>query len=306
MNKAYLVATFLVSMSIPAVSQETLHYTSGGNMVNGVYAPGPVGFNLADVNSVSNLNRLPEGVKGLIYVSSSLGCGGDTNAFRSFIDPFRGNARLWGFYLIDEPYIKGYGGKPPCPPGNLLAETRYIKSVIPHALTYMKMGNSAGQKNPNYDDYYPSNTGVDVFGVGSYMCRSDFVGKPGTEDGCDWTMVDRYVDAAEKHIPTANLVPTYQAFSGWRTEATGGVFLMPTVEQTQKILDTWHKRLPNPLMEYAYAWACQEQSTDCLSRDVAMQQVYRDWFAGRVIQPEPEPEPPTHPEGPEPCVPCCK
>jgi hypothetical protein len=167
------------------------------------------------------------------------------------------------------------------------------------------MGNSDGQKNPNYDDYYPGNTGIDVFGVGSYMCRSDFVGKPGTEDGCDWTMVDRYVDAAEKHIPTANLAPTYQAFSGWRTEVSGGVFLMPTVAQAQKILDTWHKRLPNPMMEYAYAWSCQAQSTDCLSRDVAMQQVYKDWFAGRNIVPEPEPEPP-YPEGPETCVPCCK
>jgi hypothetical protein len=303
--RAYLVAAFLASLPLHVAAQETLHYTSGGNMPNGVYAPGPIGFNLADVSSVSNLNRLPENVKGMVYVPSNVGCGGDTSAFRAFIDPYRGNAKLWGFYLIDEPYVKGYGSRAPCPPSNLLAETKYIKTVIPHALTYMKMGNSAGQANPNYDDYTPSNTGIDVFGVGSYLCRSDFVGKPGMDGGCDFTMIDRYVNAAEKVVPTANLAPTYQAFAGWKTETADGVFLMPTVEQTQKILQAWAKRLPHPIMDHAYAWACQERSTDCLSRDTAMQQVYKDWFANRVITPEPEPEPPTHPEGPETCVPCC-
>jgi serralysin len=305
MKKWLIAAVLLLSTSALAQTPQTLHFTSGGNIVDNVYVPGAVGFNLADISSLGGLNRLPDKVLGLVYVSSSIGCGGDTSSFRAFVDQFRDNPKLWGFYLMDEPYVHGYGGKPPCSPGNLLAETRYIKSIIPTAKTYIKMGNSDGQKNPNYDDYYPGNTGIDVFGVGSYMCRSDFVGKPGTEDGCDWTMVDRYVDAAEKHIPTANLAPTYQAFSGWRTEASGGVFLMPTVAQTQKILDTWHKRLPNPMMEYAYAWSCQAQSTDCLSRDVAMQQVYKDWFAGRNIVPEPEPEPP-YPEGPETCAPCCK
>ena len=305
MRKWLIAAVLLLSTSALAQTPQTLHFTSGGNIVDNVYVPGAVGFNLADISSLGGLNRLPDKVLGLVYVSSSIGCGGDTSSFRAFVDQFRDNPKLWGFYLMDEPYVHGYGGKPPCSPGNLLAETRYIKSIIPTAKTYIKMGNSDGQKNPNYDDYYPGNTGIDVFGVGSYMCRSDFVGKPGTEDGCDWTMVDRYVDAAEKHIPTANLAPTYQAFSGWRTEASGGVFLMPTVAQTQKILDTWHKRLPSPMMEYAYAWSCQAQSTDCLSRDVAMQQVYKDWFAGRNIVPEPEPEPP-YPEGPETCAPCCK
>jgi serralysin len=305
MRNWLIAAALLLSTSVLAQTPQTLHFTSGGNIVDNVYVPGAVGFNLADISSLGGLNRLPDKVLGLVYVSSSIGCGGDTSSFRAFVDQFRDNPKLWGFYLMDEPYVHGYGGKPPCSPGNLLAETRYIKSIIPTAKTYIKMGNSDGQKNPNYDDYYPGNTGIDVFGVGSYMCRSDFVGKPGTEDGCDWTMVDRYVDAAEKHIPTANLAPTYQAFSGWRTEASGGVFLMPTVAQTQKILDTWHKRLPTPMMEYAYAWSCQAQSTDCLSRDVAMQQVYKDWFAGRNIVPEPEPEPP-YPESPETCAPCCK
>jgi hypothetical protein len=34
---------------------------------NGQYAPGALGFNLADVSSLVNLNRPPGGVKGLVY-----------------------------------------------------------------------------------------------------------------------------------------------------------------------------------------------------------------------------------------------
>ena len=47
-----------------------LHYTANGNFLNGVYAPGADGFNLADVGSVSELNALPPGVKGLFTLVS--------------------------------------------------------------------------------------------------------------------------------------------------------------------------------------------------------------------------------------------
>jgi hypothetical protein len=40
-----------------------LHYTANGNFVNGQYAPGADGFNLADISSASQLSELPSGVK---------------------------------------------------------------------------------------------------------------------------------------------------------------------------------------------------------------------------------------------------
>ena len=46
-----------------------LHYTANGNFVNGVYAPGADGFNLADVGSVSELKALPPGVKGRSFAT---------------------------------------------------------------------------------------------------------------------------------------------------------------------------------------------------------------------------------------------
>jgi hypothetical protein len=118
MKRWLIAAALLMSAPASAQSTQTLHYTSGGNMVDGVYVPAPIGFNLADVSSLGNLNRLPEGVLGMVYVPSSIGCGGDTSQFRAFIDPYRGNRKLWGFYLIDEPYVKGYGSRAPCLPAS--------------------------------------------------------------------------------------------------------------------------------------------------------------------------------------------
>jgi len=50
-----------------------LHCAPNGNIVNGQYAPGADGFNLADVSSVSALNALPAGVKRLVWLKHRLG-----------------------------------------------------------------------------------------------------------------------------------------------------------------------------------------------------------------------------------------
>jgi hypothetical protein len=45
----------------------TLHSAANGNIVNGVYAQGASGFNLADV-AKSELDSLPAGDKSLVYL----------------------------------------------------------------------------------------------------------------------------------------------------------------------------------------------------------------------------------------------
>ena len=77
-----------------------LHYTANGNFLNGVYAPGADGFNLADVGSVSELNALPPGVKGLVYLGLTSGAGAN---FQATVSAFIGNPNLYGFYIADEP-----------------------------------------------------------------------------------------------------------------------------------------------------------------------------------------------------------
>ena len=84
--------------------QTTLHYAAGAN---GTGTPLSLGFNLADVSSVSALNNLPAGVKGLVWLGL---CHGADNTFIRKVQPFIGNAKLFGFYLMDEPDPTGKWG----------------------------------------------------------------------------------------------------------------------------------------------------------------------------------------------------
>jgi hypothetical protein len=92
----FFVATDL-SMSDPLTD---LHYAPNGNFVNSPYDPGKVGFNLADIGSVSELNGLPQGVKGLVYLG--LTNGADAN-FQAVVSAYIGNPNLYGFYIADDP-----------------------------------------------------------------------------------------------------------------------------------------------------------------------------------------------------------
>jgi hypothetical protein len=110
-----------------------LHYAANGNFVNGVYAPGADGFNLADVGSVSELNALPSRVKGLVYLG--LTNGADAN-FQATVSAFIDNPNLYGFYIADEP---GAGLA-----ANLKAEADWIHANVPGAKTFMVEQNVDG------------------------------------------------------------------------------------------------------------------------------------------------------------------
>jgi hypothetical protein len=54
----------------------------------GQCAPGALGFNLADVSSLANLIRPPDGVKGLVDIGTSAGgCTSNSAQFRAFVEP---------------------------------------------------------------------------------------------------------------------------------------------------------------------------------------------------------------------------
>jgi hypothetical protein len=53
------LAAALLALRAYGADVTTWRYTSGSNMVNDEYAPGALGFNLADVSSLANLNRRP-------------------------------------------------------------------------------------------------------------------------------------------------------------------------------------------------------------------------------------------------------
>lgn len=106
-NGVWMISRLPLAAALPACAADvnTWRYTSGSNMVNGEYAHGALGFNLADVSSLANLNRLSDGVKGVVYIGTSAGgCTGNSAQFRAFVEPYKDNPKLWGFYLMDEPY----------------------------------------------------------------------------------------------------------------------------------------------------------------------------------------------------------
>jgi hypothetical protein len=225
----------------------SLHYAPGANFdSNGNYLPGADGFNLADISNVGTLNSLPTGVVGLAWVGL---CNGVDSTFTAAIQPFIGNAKLFGFYLMDEPDPTGQYA-PLCTAANLMAESDWIHAHLPGAKTFIVMMNLGTPTSPTYaNTYNPSNTHIDLFGLDPYPVRPQFTG------GVNYNVIGAGVNAAEAAgIPASSIVPVYQAFGG------GGYtsYTLPTPAQEQQILSTWASVVPNPAFDYAYSWGVQD------------------------------------------------
>ncbi len=268
-------------MSAP---QTALHYAPGSNVVNGQYAPGGDGFNLADVSSVGALNQLPAGVKGLVWLG--LGNGADAT-FQSTVSQFIGNPKLFGFYLFDEPDPTGQWG-PQIPAANLKAESDWVHAHVPGAQTFMVLMNLGTPENPSYANTYNSaNTDIDLFGLDPYPIRPQFPG------GVNYGVIPAAVQAAEASgIAASQIVPIYQAFGG------GGYpsYALPTAAQEQQILQTWGTVIPSPAFDYAYAWGSQLGDT-ALSQVPDLQQVFAAHNGGSQAG-----DPPTQPPAPPPAT----
>ncbi|MER8834720.1 calcium-binding protein [Mesorhizobium sp. M0909] len=241
----------------------TLHYASGGSATEIATA----GFNLADVQYVSLVNALPDGMKGLVYLNEHEGV---TSSFIEKMTPFLGNPNVFGFYLVDEPDPTGRWGTY-ATAENLKAESDWIHEHFPGAKTFITMMNMGSPTNPDFTNTYnPANTHIDYFGIDPYPVRT------GT-DTVDYDMIDRAVAAAVKSgIPVSNIVPVYQAFGGgnWET-SDGGRQVMPTPEQMQIMIDHWAALVPSPAFDYTYKWGTQNGDT-ALESSPELQAVFRE------------------------------
>ncbi|RWL20038.1 MAG: calcium-binding protein [Mesorhizobium sp.] len=241
----------------------TLHYASGGSATEIASA----GFNLVDVQSVEQLNALPDGMKGLVWLNEGDGV---TSSFINKVTPFIGNPKLFGFFLLDEPDTTGRWGTY-ATAADLKAESDYIHSNVPGAKTFITMMNMGSSANPDYSNTYnPANTGIDLYGVTSYPVRT------GTAS-VDYSQIGKAVAAAEAAgIPVSKMVPTYQTFGGgaWMTD-TDGKYVMPTAAQLDTMLDHWAAAVPSPAFDYAYAWGSQ-QGDVALESSPELQAVFRE------------------------------
>lgn len=241
-----------VSRSEPVTK---LHYAPNHNFgFGGRYLPGQVGFNVADVDTLRQLESLPPGVKGLVWVGQ---CDGVSAKFLSTVRPYLRAPKLFGFYLMDDPDPRSgliaarYSGS--CTAANLKAESDWIHANAPGAKTFIALMNLASSAKPWFGPAYnPANLHIDLYGLDPYPCRSEL-------RGCDYDMIDRYVAAAENSgIPRSRMVPIYQAFGGggW-TDNGGGSYSLPTAEQERRILSRWGMLVSRPVFDYAYSWGSQ-------------------------------------------------
>jgi hypothetical protein len=264
---ALLMQSLVSDVPARAGPGNTLHYASNGNFSsNGIYLPGAIGFNLADVSKVAQLNSLPDGVKGLVWVGQ---CKGVDTTFLNTVRPYIGNAKLFGFYLMDDPDPTGVH-RPLCTADNLKAESDWIHANVPGAKTFILLMHMSSSKTPLFTGTYnPTNSHVDLFGIDPYPCRTEL-------KDCDYNAIDRYVAAAESWgVPRDSMVPVYQAFGGgnWVDDG-GGRYVLPTVSQLQQILARWDALVPTPVFDYAYSWGSQNADV-ALDRSPDLQAVFR-------------------------------
>ncbi len=234
----------------PIGPQSALHVALNGNFNSaGSYLPGSVGFNMADVSNVAQLDSLPDGIKGLVWVGQ---CNGVDATFLRTVRPFIGNARVFGFYLMDDPDPTGRY-RPLCKAENLAAESDWIHANIPGAKTFVLLMSMSSSKSPSFvGTYNPANSHIDLFGIDPYPCRTEL-------NGCDYDMIDHYVAAAESWgVSRDRMVPVYQVFGGgnWVDDG-GGRYALPTVSQLQQILARWEALLPVAAFDIVYSWGVQ-------------------------------------------------
>jgi hypothetical protein len=225
----------------------SLHYASNSNYSrSGRYLPAADGFNLADASSgaKNQLDSLPRGVRGLVWLGE---CGGATAAFRSAVDAFAGDPRLFGFYVMDEPTPST------CPAANLLAEDNWIHAHVPGAKTFAILTNLGRAARPAFaGSYTPRDSGLDLIGLDPYPVRSELP-SPG------YAEIGEYVRSAEAiGWPESSIVPVYQAFGGGNyPDDDNGYWVPPSADQERQILADWAALVPHPAFDYAYSWGSQ-------------------------------------------------
>lgn len=252
-----------------ASAEETLkvwHFASNGNFnPAGAFAPARAGFDLADVSSSSQLDLLPQGTEGLVWLGQ---CDGVTAKFMAAVNAVIEHPKTFGFYLMDDPDPSGMW-RPLCKGSDLRAESDWIHQRRPGVVTFVALMNLGSLAAPRFsEDYNPEASHVDLFGVAPYPCRANW-------PKCDLDMIDRFVAASlEAGFPIARIVPTFQTFGGgeWRSDGGGG-FRLPSASEMQSILERWYKFSPAPVFDYAYSWG-RQRADESLETSAELQAVF--------------------------------
>jgi hypothetical protein len=252
MKIAAFATIALIAWIANANAQTTLHYASGLGAAE-ARAGAALGFDMADVGDVASLNALPQGMKGLIWLGIK---GGATTEFQNKVKPFIRNAKVFGFYLWDEPDPTGKYGEL-ITSASLKEQSDWIHQNVPGAKTFIVLMNMASSNaRPDYmNTYNLANTAIDLYGLDPYPFRT---GVP-----ADLNEIDATVAAAVRAgIPMGKIVPVFQAFGGGTfSTAEGGKYVVPTPKQLQASIDRWATIIPSPEFDFVYSWGNQQGDT---------------------------------------------
>src|SRR3954454_19193586 len=99
----------------------TRHFVAN---LKGATAPFSLGYTLADNSSVSSLSTLPTGVQSVFWLGQKCPTPADST-FKAKVDALASNAKVFAYYLSDEPHI----GDCPGGPAALRSRADYIRAA---------------------------------------------------------------------------------------------------------------------------------------------------------------------------------
>lgn len=269
---AGFMLAFVCAIAVAAIGAHakerphTLHFAPNENFdASHTFVPARAGFNLADVSNRRELDLLPDGTKGLVWVGQ---CDGVTARFQAVVEALIDHPKTFGFYLVDDPDPTGRWRRL-CKASDLRAESDWIHQRRPEAITFVALMNLGSSASPSFSaEYRPENSHVDLFAVSPYPCRARW-------SVCDLSMIDRFIAASRAAgVPPRRVVPTFQTFGGgaWRTDG-GGAYRLPTSSEMQSMFERWQKLAPAPVFDYAYSWGHQ-RADESLAGSVDLQAAF--------------------------------
>jgi len=281
-----VISVSLWGMAHPVASEprEPLHFTV--NLRGDVAGAASAGFNLADVNSLSELRVLPEGMKAVYWLGSGYkgnkgGCSwqlSDTQV-SAIVAAIKDNPKFSGIYYIsDEPHPAL------CPdaPQRLAERTALIHSLDPRGRTFVVVLNSSTAPT----EFAQLKDAADYIGIDPYPCNVK-----NELTGCTYAALRERIDQALKAgIPSTRIVPIFQTFGQVCTSTArkySPYYRLPTVAETEAMLAIWDEKVPvkDRPFDMAYSWG-KQPTLACPTLQMAdggahpdLRSLYKNYFA---------------------------
>lgn len=231
----------------PPSGAAPLHYVfNQGSLAANQNAAAGLGFNLMDVTSKPVMDALPAGVLGIYWIgngyNTTCSWGVSDAQVTTIVNANRGDPKFSNIYYIsDEPHSLT------CPdgPAALADRTALIKSLDPNAKTFALI-----QWVSSTNEFANFAASVDYLGADPYPCNANDM------TTCDFTagLYDKVQQAVDA-VGVSRVVPIYQAF-GQECATTANYYRLPTVSETQTIIDTFDSLVPphQRLFDGTYTW----------------------------------------------------